>query len=326
MIAKAFVATAKGKVEICNMEVNDPKENQIQMQVEYSVISPGTERAFINNLPNTPGEYPFYLGYSCSGIVTKVGANVKCYKTGDRVASNVKHQSVINVDIVDVVKVPDDVPLKEASFVFMGNICMQGIRKARIDMAESVVVLGLGVIGQLTVQFAKLSGGLPVIGLDMVDYRMEKALQIGADYVINTKQDDWIDQVKAIAGEPPVVIESTGFPDPINLSLQVAAPYGRVILLASTRGDTTVNFYRDVHKKYISIIGAHVTAVPKVDSYPGYSTWQDNYKDFMKLLKFKKLNINELISELTTLDTTLDFYDKILSWDTNTITAVIKWN
>jgi NADPH:quinone reductase-like Zn-dependent oxidoreductase len=132
-----------------------------------SVISPGTERAFILNLDNANTVYPYQLGYSAAGIVEKAGKNVSRFKVGDRVASyGLKHRTVGNIIQDRVTHIPDGVSFEDAAFIALGVISLQGIRKARIELGESVMVLGLGPIGQLALQYASISGALPAIGVD----------------------------------------------------------------------------------------------------------------------------------------------------------------
>src|SRR5699024_8753832 len=99
--------------------------------------SPGTERAFISGMVNTSGIFPQNLGYSCAGVVTQVGEQVQGFRPGDRVAGIMFHQSLSNCAQEKLVHVPDGVCMRDASFVRIGVISMQGVRKARIELGES---------------------------------------------------------------------------------------------------------------------------------------------------------------------------------------------
>jgi L-iditol 2-dehydrogenase len=164
---------------------------------------------------------------------------------------------------------------------------------------------------------------LPAVGVDRVDKRLKIALDCGADHVINSGNDNWQD----ILGEKPnAIIESTGAPEAVNMALQTVNTFGRVILLGSTRGDSTVNFYSDVHRNGVMIIGAHAArTVPKYESSPGYWTWRDEACCFMNLLKRKKINLEPLITNRTKWENIEDAYKEILAWNTDMIGTIINW-
>ena len=122
----------------------------------------------------------------------------------------ISHRSIGNIAEEWAVRIPDEVTFEQAAFMPLGEIALQGVRKARIELGEKVAVLGLGLIGQLALQFASLSGASPAVGIDRVEKRMNIALDCGAEQVINSGSDDWLE---ALGSKPPVVIESTGSAD-----------------------------------------------------------------------------------------------------------------
>ncbi len=117
-------------------------------------------------------------------------------------------------------------------------IALQGVRKAKIELGESVVVLGAGLIGLLAVQLAKLSGGFPVISTDLADIRLDVAQKIGADFVLKVDESLPSRVNELTCGGAHVAIEATESPEAIPLSFQLTRRMGRVILLGSPRGDT----------------------------------------------------------------------------------------
>src|SRR4051812_36103895 len=134
---KHYVLTSEQPGDIALKEFNPPEpgENEIQVKVHASLISPGTERAFVLNLDNTSGEYPMYPGYSSSGEVVKVGSRVTDFKVGDRIACHgIGHRTTGNIRQQRAAKVPDNVSYEMAAFTSLGVIAMQGVRKARIEL------------------------------------------------------------------------------------------------------------------------------------------------------------------------------------------------
>jgi 2-desacetyl-2-hydroxyethyl bacteriochlorophyllide A dehydrogenase len=324
-----IVSTRKGYVELLPFELEDPLDDELQVRVHVSAISSGTERAFILGLENTTQQYPLRTGYCSAGIVEKIGRRIQGFKVGERVAFWLGHRTAGNVRIKEnmVVKIPDGVSFEEAAYIQLGAISLHGIRKARIELGEAVLVFGLGLVGQMALQLAKLSGGFPVIGIDRVESRLELARTLGADVTINTNDADWVNQllIHTRGKGPEVVIESTGYPEGINYAFQAAAKYGRVVLLGSTRGTTTVNFYRDVHTKALTVYGAHFTGRLHNDITPGTWPGRDNAEVIAGLLQSGRFRIDPLIRDRVSKDEIAQIYERILSWNTDVMGSVIAW-
>lgn len=325
---KKVYIPSKGVVEMMEYSINEPEDYEVQVKAKYSIISPGTERAYILNLENTDIEYPITgIGYCNSGVITKIGKKVTRIKVGDRVAAKENHDSIFNAKEDEVYVIPEGVDIFDATFSYIATIAMQGVRKAKIELGESVVVFGQGIIGHFAVQMAKASGAFPVIALDRAEDRLISAKKCGADFVVNTSDKDWKEKVLALTNEkgPNIVIESTGFPQPIADSFDLVADKGRVVLLGSTRGNIEVNFYKYVHKKGIMIIGAHVLCMPENDSSAGSWTCRDNINTYLNMLKFARIDIREMISDIVPVSKVVDTYNEILQWKTKQIVEVIDW-
>ena len=316
-----------GVVFLKKEAVGEPKDTEVTVEVKTSVVSPGTERAFILTLGNTDHNYPRILGYSAAGVVLKTGKNVTDFKPGDRVAGIMPHASLHNVESRNLVHIPDDVSFEQAAFVRIGVISMQAVRKARLELGEGTLVLGLGLIGQMAAQLAKANGASPVIGLDIVESKRSLAKELGCTYVCDARDEKIEETVKRIGNGklPQVVIESTGLPKPIEQAIQLTEKYGRVIILGSTRGSTEINFYRDVHKKGIQIIGAHISCNPVDVSYPGYWTFQDNANCFMRLLSEGRVCVDRLVSQRADYHDYNDIYANVLQAKEDYITSMITW-
>ncbi|GBG10572.1 hypothetical protein PAT3040_05321 [Paenibacillus agaridevorans] len=318
-----------GAIALREFELAEPGETEIQVKVHASLISPGTERAFVLNMENTSGQYPMYPGYSSAGVVTKIGSAVTDFKVGDRIACHgITHRSYGNIRQARAAKIPDGVSFEEAAFTSLGVIAMQGIRKARIELGESAMVLGLGIIGQLAVQLAKLNGAVPVIGVDRADNRIELAQRFGADIALNSAEADWREKLLQETGGngPHVVIEGTGAPEVIGTAFETAATFGRVVILSSTRGNSTINFYRDVHKKALTVVGAHISGNPIGDSRPGFWTWRDDATAFLNLLNYERLSIEPLVTERIHWLNAEQSYREMLSSNVHMIGTLIKWD
>ena len=185
----------------------------------------------------------------------------------------------------------------------------------------------MGLIGQMAVQLAKANGASPVIGLDVVESKRKLAKELGCTHVCDAREENIEETVRHLGkGKlPQVVIESTGLPKPIEQAIQLTEKYGRVIILGSTRGSTEINFYRDVHKKGIQIIGAHISCNPTEFSYPGYWTFQDNADCFMRLLSEGRVCVDKLVSQRADYHDYNDIYANVLRSKEDYITSVITW-
>jgi len=324
-----FIEKGIAKISPCETPVIEP--HQLLIETQVSLISPGTERAFFLGLPNTTQVYPQTSGYSNIGQVVGIGKAVEGWSVGDRVATRANHRLVNSVDSDKCLHLPDGLHEDHAAFFQLATIAIQGIRKARIELGESVVTIGAGLIGLLSAQLAKLNGALPSVSMDRDPQRLAFAKQVDIDATLQANGDDidnHLSALKELSGldGAEVVIEATGHPEAIPLAFALARPYGRVILLGSTRGETSsVNFYRDVHKKGLTIIGAHETARPYVDSYGGWWTMEADQKVALQLLAQQRLKVSPFITHRFYWQQAPAAYDRLKQWNSKTLGMLLEW-
>ena len=121
----------------------------VQNKIKTDGLFP-TVNAVMSKLSN-----PMTLGYSNAGVVIEVGSNVNEFKVGDRVISNGHHSEVVAVNKNLVAKIPSNVSDDQASFTVISSIALQGIRVLNPTLGESIVVIGLGLLGQITMDLLK---------------------------------------------------------------------------------------------------------------------------------------------------------------------------
>ena len=160
------------------IELPPLSEGQVLVRTRATLISPGTERAFFLGMPNTTQEYPQRTGYSNIGEIAALGPGVKDYPLGMRVASASHHAQYAVVDAAKCLAIPrtlagDTLDDDIAVFFNLAAIALQGVRKATIELGESVVVIGAGLIGLLALQLARASGALPAIAVDLDERRLD---------------------------------------------------------------------------------------------------------------------------------------------------------
>lgn len=330
MKAQRVVWPSRAKVDVETFELPPIGDDEVLVATACTLISPGTERAFLLGLPNAQGRYPSRPGYSNIGTVIEVGKSVTNCQVGERVASTQGHTSHFVTAPNRLLKGTSmDVPAEEAVFFNLGAIALQGIRKARIELGEATLILGQGLIGLLAMQLAKLSGAVPLIAADLTDSRLEISKSMGADYALNPEDTNFSEQLSQVTNGdgPAVVIEATGHPDAISTALDVAGRDARVVLLASTRGETPkVNFYRDVHKKGLILYGAHNSIRPRQESSPNFWTLEDDSLLLLTLIAGKRFNVVPLISHRVLGEEAPKAYQLLMEWNPGLLGVVLQWN
>jgi len=323
MISKQIVFTDVNVVQVQDHEIADPGAGQVQVRLAVSSISSGTERANLMgsttvswNQPELEKPiYPRYGGYSSAGVIEKVGEGVTKYKPGDRVVLWwSKHDQVQNISADNVYKI-DDVPFEDAALFHIATFPMAAIRKCRLEMGESAMVMGMGMLGILALQLLRAGGAAPIIAVDPDPAKREKALKCGADYALDPFDPEFAQNAKNITrGGVNVGIEVTGVGAGLNGMLDCMARFGRVALLGCTRAsDFTVDYYRKVHGPGISLIGAHTMARPRVDSRDGWWSQVDDIKALKKLTQLGRIHLADMIDEMHTPDEAVEVYHRLVT-------------
>jgi 2-desacetyl-2-hydroxyethyl bacteriochlorophyllide A dehydrogenase len=308
MKTKQIIFTKPYTAELLEVDCLPPNENEVTVKLEYSAISSGTEKANLIGLRNGPGKsedeapaFPRTVGYSAAGTVTAVGSNVSDIVIGDRVVVFWgKHKKHITISRDRVVKIPNGVSFEESSLAFISTFPLAAIRKTKLEIGESAMVMGLGILGIFAVQLLKIGGAYPIVAVDPVAERRELALKLGADYAIDPTEAGFADRVKALTdGGVNVCIEVTGLGIGLVQALDCMKKLGRVALLGCTRSSKfEIDYYGKVHGPGISLIGAHTAARPKQESSAGLWTDADDLKTALNLTRGNRLNLKDMIFEI----------------------------
>ncbi len=301
---------------------DQPGPGQVLYRTSYTTISPGTERANITGDPNVAGtnapsvKFPRGIGYSSSGVVLAVGEGVTAVQPGDRVIGYwSKHADYNMLNQHQIIKITDErIGMREAAAVFISTFPMAAIRKTRLEAGESLMVMGLGLLGQFAVRLARAAGAVPVIAVDPVASRREDALRGGADVALDPFEPGFAQRVKEMTdGGVNAAIEVTGQGAGLDETLDCMAKFGRVALLGCTRNkEFTIDYYRKVHCPGITLIGAHTNARPTVESHPGYFTHNDDIKAILKLCAGGRIDIAAMLSELHAPEECAEVYDRLI--------------
>lgn len=319
MEARQIVFVSKGTVALKSVEVEAPLAGEVRVEMLYSTISPGTELAFLHQAPNTTSDFPMFAGYTACARVVDCGPDVGGFQPRQLLAVQGPHASHARLSESVCWKIPASLDAKEAAAFRIVSIALQGVRKAEIRLGHSVAVLGLGVVGNLAGQIARAAGATRVVGIDPVAERRTLAKSCGFDAVYAAAEE--------MGGETfEVVIEASGVPEAITNALTLAPRLGRVIILGSTRGTTKeVNFYRDVHKKGLTIIGAHDGIRAAVEDVGFLATHHSDGQTSLDLMAAGRVKVGPLISDTVGPDQAVEAYQRLSRREEPLTTVAIRW-
>lgn len=284
-------------------------ETSVLVRTLYSAVSAGTERANLmgeKNISGTdehlPVRFPRQLGYSSVGMVEAVGSAVTGVAPGDRVICHFGKHNRYNVMEEDSVFRLTDSGLssEEAALMVIACFPLLGLRRTRLEIGESVLILGMGILGLIGVQLLRAAGAVPVIAADLSPERRAMALQLGADLALDPREETFLELVREKThGGANVVIEVTGAVSALETALRAAAPFGRISLLGCTRQPVPeVDLYHRVHAVGVELIGANHFARAQRESRPGCWTWRDDCAALVRLAEGGRLRLKPLIGEI----------------------------
>lgn len=323
MKIKHIVFTEINKAELLEMNLREPRDKEVLVKTKISTISSGTERANITGDPNVNANgasgvvFPRTSGYNSVGEVVAVGDGVTSVKPGDRVVVYWgKHRSYNLVNENNVVKVEDTaVSDNSAAMSFIASFPLAAIRKTRIEMGESAMVMGLGILGIIGVKLLRAAGAVPIVAVDPNPERRELAKKCGADFVFDPFEENFAENVKAVTGGGVnVCIEVTGVGAGFNEALDCMKKFGRVALLGCTRNsDFTVDYYKKIHSPGITVIGAHTIARPELESHPGWFTHRDDISSILALISGGRIELDSLVSEVNSPEDCPEVYERLVN-------------
>ena len=331
MKTKQIMFTEAHKAALLEKDVKEIAADEVLVDTAYTVVSGGTERANLMGMPNAGGnKFPKALGYCGVGRVMQVGEAVTGISVGDRVLIYHGKHAKYNVrPVADVTKVEKDaIPSLDAAFVVIATMGLGGVRKLEIELGESAMVMGLGLLGIFAVQFCRLSGANPVIAADPNPARRALALELGADYALDPTAPDFVERVKALTGDKGVraTVEVTGASVAMKQALACAAYMGRVSLLGCTRiSDCAVDYYKEVHRPGIKLIGAHNFVRPKVESYPHHWTHQDDCRAILDMIAAGRVKVAPIVSRVVSPTKAPEIYDQLCDDPAFPLGTVFDW-
>jgi predicted dehydrogenase/threonine dehydrogenase-like Zn-dependent dehydrogenase len=292
-----------GRANWLNKVIQQPD----QVKVAWDKIKTDGFKSTIHSIKNKLNT-PIPLGYSNAGRVIAVGNNVGGFKVGDRVVSNGSHAELVHVAQNLVAKIPDSVTDQEAAFTVVGSIALQGIRLINPTFGETIVVFGLGLIGQIAVQLLK-ANGCQVIGIDSDEQKCKQAESLGILTICNHNKVDVSDEIIGLtnkAGCDAVLITAAAKNDSIvGDAAHMCRKRGRIVLI----GVVNLNLLRsDFYEKELNFQVSCSYGPGRYDydyekngnDYPiGFVRWtaQRNFEAVLQAMAMRQLDVLPLIGQ-----------------------------
>jgi predicted dehydrogenase/threonine dehydrogenase-like Zn-dependent dehydrogenase len=304
-----------GKANLIDKARQQPdKVKQTLDKIKADGILPTLEAIF-NKL-----DQPIPLGYCNVGKVIALGEGITEFVLGDRVASNGNHAEFVCVPKNLVAKIPDNVSDQEAVFTVIGAIGLQGIRLTNPQFGETVVVVGLGLIGLITAELLK-SNGCKVIGIDFDQQKINIAKEKGIVTINPAKGDDVIklvlENTGQIGADAVLITASTKDNEVIHQAAEMSRKRGRIVLVGVIGLDIRRD---DFYKKELSFQVSCSYGPGRYDEeyenkghdYPlSYVRWTEkrNFESILYAMSTGALNVKPLISEIVPFEQYLQIYE-----------------
>ncbi len=331
-----FAAERVAKIEECPMP-GELQPGQVLIKADVSQISTGTELSMLIPSDSEPesawvrsrSNFPVYPGYSNSGTVVAVGADVDPSYVGKHVMAVVQHQKYYVRELKDCVFMADSVDQDEAVFSTLGAVTLASIRVSRILPGDAVVVYGAGIVGQLTARFAKVAGAVKVFVVDLSEYRLGLLPDDPCFTKVNPANVEDIPQFIKDHNNgnlARVVFETTGNQHVIPSELNCVAKCGKFIITSSPKGKSAIDF-DFVSCQGITIIGAHnMTIHPPVATNQNPWTFMSELPYFIEMLEKEQISVKNLITHHYNYKDAADAYNMLMADRGSAMAAHLVWN
>jgi predicted dehydrogenase/threonine dehydrogenase-like Zn-dependent dehydrogenase len=262
---------------------------------------------------------PIGLGYSSTGYVVACGEGVQGFKPGDRVASNGPHAGLVCIPKHLCAAVPENVSFEQAAFTVIASIAMQGIRLSRAALGETVLVVGLGLIGQIAVKLLRAQG-CRVIGTDLDPSKCQLAIEMGADEALPRCSAAEVSQLtRGIGADVVLITAATPSDAPVRLAADCVRQKGRVVVVGAVGLNLPRQpFYLKEAEFVISCSYGAGRYDPEYEErghdYPvGHVRWteQRNMQAILDLMGSGRLDLSRLISHRFSVDEADRAYEMI---------------
>lgn len=342
MKALQAVITKPFEVEIREVDLPSPAENQVLVETEVSAVSAGTELAVYTGThqwlqdPSLPDwKFPFRPGYSAAGHVVVIGSAVSGWQPGDRVSFPGNHASAelltMGQERGRLWRLPAGLDADKAAWACIARFGMGAAIRVGITLGRSVAVLGLGVIGQFALRSFLAAGAHPVIGIDEVPMRRQVALAAGASAVLTPSKGDLRQQLHDVldGDGAEIVADATGSPNAVAVAMSLACDGGQVVIVGSPRGQAKdVNFYDHLHRRYLEVSGAHGNMLWEPAHARLTGSWDRDKAQNWLLAEMAsgRLNLERLVTHSLPPAGLAGAYEGLLKKKDEYLGVIVKWS
>ena len=317
------------RVEAQQVDVGELRPDQVRLRTHRSLISTGTELKCLQQ-DFSPGgaweqwvQYPFLAGYCAAGEVIEAGSAIQGVEVGDRVAGFGEHRRHPAVAADYMAKIPDGISYEEAAWFPLAAIVQFGFRHARLELGETVAVVGLGLLGQLCVRYARRAGAADVIAIDRSARRLEMAREGGATNCLETGVEEAVEPVRDITGGKManVLYEAAGAADVFAPCQRLLGNFGRLVSLGDTGHAECQSMTEGFSTRNLTLIGANNDIAP-LTNWPHPRSGEV----FMKFLQRGDLAVADLITHRFPVERAPEAYRMLLEDRTRAMGVVFTYD
>jgi predicted dehydrogenase len=317
--------------------IKEVAENPSHLRKIWEVMKVSDPMRTIAEVKAKFGEYAA-LGYAGAGILVDAHPTVSGLEIGDRVAyggEGTGHAETIITGRNLVVAVPEAVSFEHACFTTLGSIALHAVRIAEIGLGESVAVIGLGIVGQLVCQLARISGGV-IIAVDLLDDRIELARNLGAHYGVTggSSLAEGIGPLTNGAGADCVIVAAASKSSaPLAQAVSIARDRGRIIVV----GAVDMQLPRaEMYRKELKVMMSRAYGPGSYDEsyekhgndYPfPFVRWTENRNmaEFLRQVSLGRVQLQPLITHVFPLDEAARAYDTILDPSSRSLAVLLRY-
>ena len=313
--------TELAAIEVANTSVGEKLQNSSNIEKGLNLLKNDGVKA-VWNAVFPKNLIPLQLGYSSAGEVVQTGKGVSGFHVGDMVVSNGNHAEYVSVNQNLCVRIPDNTDIKESAFTVLGSIALHGLRLSETSLGSKVVVIGLGIVGQLVCRLAEAQGS-EVIGIDPDEKRTEG----------NKNYFTSIDKASIQDVDSVIITAATSSNEPIEVATKIARNKAKIVVV----GDIPLNISRnEFYYKELELVVSKSYGPGRYDKqyevlgkdYPiEYVRWTENrnFEAFIKLLSQGQIHLLDLVSEEVSFDESPSVYKKFTE-ETKPLSVVLRYD
>ena len=332
MEGRRLVAVS-GHVEIESFEVPEPGPGQVLVRVARSQVSAGSEKSAL--IASDGGRRP--LGYTLVGTVLACGHGVEDCRVHDRVLAFGNHGShwltgqaglsELRSSLQPIEHDAAELSDEQATFAVLGDVALLGIRRAELQIDESVAIFGQGVVGQLTTALCRISGAHPIIAVDLDARRLELAHGSGATHTVDASAEDPVAAIRDLTGGgAQCVFHAARDPGVLVPAMQAAGDRGKVILVGSPPGTVELGLQVELLRRELDIRGVYGRGLED-SAHPKFPwTRRRNRRAIMRLIAQGALVVDPLISHVARPEHAPRLYRQVLEGTAGWMSILFDWN